>query len=221
MNKTASGKPLTIALNRGRILEDCLPLLAAAGVSPNETIKGSRKLIFPCGDGGVRLVVIRGADVPTYVEYGAADLGVTGKDTLLEYGGTGFYERLDLEIARCRIMTAWPVGASRAAGTVKVATKFVNVAKRHFAEAGRQVEIIPLSGAMEIAPAMGLADCIVDIVDTGNTLVANGLEARDLIAESSARVIVNRASLKMRFDEIEALLQRLARVVVARRGRRA
>ncbi len=216
MRKTSDKKPLTIALNRGaRILEECLSMLDEAGVTPVETVSGSRKLVFATR-AGQRLVVVRGDDVPAYVEYGAADLGITGKDTLLEYGGTGFYERLDLKITPCRIMTAAPIGACLDGGSLRVATKFVNVAKRYFAEQGRQVEVIKLSGAMEIAPLMGLADCIVDIVETGNTLVANGLEAREVIADVSARVIVNRASLKLRFDEIEALLARLARVVEAR-----
>jgi ATP phosphoribosyltransferase len=209
-------KPLTIALNRGRVLDEFLPLLAAAGIEPTTTIASSRQLVFATRGGNVRLVVMRGADVPTYVEYGAADIGVTGKDTLLEYAGAGFYERLDLQIARCRIMTAWPIDAPSITGVLRVATKFANVAKHYFAQQGRQAEIIKLSGAMEIAPLMGLADCIVDIVDTGNTLRANGLEARDVIAEVSTRVIVNRASLKMRFDEIEALLKRLAAVVERR-----
>jgi len=207
-------KPLTIALNRGRILDECLPILARAGIEPVESIEGSRKLVFETRT-GERLVVVRGADVPTYVEYGAADVGITGKDTLLEYGGAGFYERLDLKIARCRIMTATRIGATLGHGPLRVATKYVNVAKRYFAELGRQAEIIPLSGAMEIAPLMGLADCVVDIVDTGNTLVANGLEARDLIAHVSTRVIVNRASQKMRYEQIEALLARLAAAVDA------
>ena len=211
MTKTKK-KPLTIALNRGRILDECLPMLAEAGIEPLERIEGSRKLVFGTRT-GQRFVVVRGDDVPTYVEYGAADVGITGKDTLLEYGGSGFYERLDLKIARCRIMTAVPVGVSLGNGPLRVATKFVNTTKRYFAEQGRQAEVIRLSGAMEFAPLMGLADCIVDIVDTGKTLVANGLEARDVIANVSARVIVNRASLKMRFDEIEALLLRLASVV--------
>jgi ATP phosphoribosyltransferase len=211
-----SHKPLTIALNRGRVLDEFLPLLEAAGIEPAESVVGSRKLVFETRDGNIRLIVMRGADVPTYVEYGAADIGVCGKDTLLEYGGVGFYERLDLQIARCRIMTAVPIDAPPVTGVLRVATKFVNVAKRYFAEQGRQAEIIKLSGAMEIAPLMGLADCIVDIVDTGNTLRANGLVARDVIAEISTRVIVNRASLKMRFDEIEALLKRLAAAVERR-----
>ena len=211
-------KPLTIALNRGRILDDFLPLLATLGIRSREPIKDSRKLVFDSEDGSVRLVVMRGSDVPTYVEYGAADLGVTGKDTLLEHGGAGFYERLDLGIARCRIMTAAPVDARPVPGVLRVATKFVNIAKRHFAEQGRQVEIIRLSGAVEIAPLMGLADCIVDIVDTGSTLHANGLRARDVVAEISARVIVNRAALKTRFDAVESLLERLAEAVRQRGG---
>lgn len=209
-------RPLTIALNRGgRILEECLSLLAQAGIEPTEKIDGSRKLVFAART-GERLVVVRGDDVPTYVEYGAADVGIAGKDTLLEHGGGGFYERLDLKIAPCRIMTAAPVGASLTNHPLRVATKFVNTSKRFFAEQGRQVEIIRLTGAMEIAPLMGLADCIVDIVETGNTLVANGLEAREVIANVSARVIVNRAAQKMRFEEIESLLQRLAAVVASR-----
>lgn len=220
MERSSNKRPLTIALNRGRILDQCLPMLAAAGIESDEPIEGSRKLVFASRSGSARLVVMRGADVPTYVEYGAADIGITGKDTLLEYGGTGFYERLDLQIARCRIMTAAPVGVVLGAGSLRVATKFVNIAKRYFGEHGRQAEIIRLSGAMEIAPLMGLADCIVDIVDTGNTLTANGLEARDVIAHVSTRVIVNRASLKMRFDEIEALLQRLDGVVRERASSR-
>ena len=216
MKKSTPQRPLTIALNRGgRILEECLSLLAEAGIEPAEQIDGSRKLVFATRT-GERLVVVRGDDVPTYVEYGAADLGITGKDTLLEYGGSGFYERLDLKIAPCRIMTAAPIGAALGNRPLRVATKFVNISKRYFAEQGRQVEIIRLTGAMEIAPLMGLADCIVDIVETGNTLVANGLEAREVIANVSARVIVNRAAQKMRFEEIEALLARLAKAVSTR-----
>jgi ATP phosphoribosyltransferase len=212
-------KPLTIALNRGRILDEFLPLLAGLGIRSREPIKDSRKLVFDSEDGSVRLVVMRGSDVPTYVEYGAADLGVTGKDTLLEHGGAGFYERLDLGIARCRIMTAAPIDAPEVPGVLRVATKFVNIAKRYFAERGRQAEIIRLSGAVEIAPLMGLADCIVDIVDTGSTLHANGLRARDVVAEISTRVIVNRAALKTRFDAVETLLERLAQAVGQRGGR--
>lgn len=200
---------LTIALNRGRLLKDFLPLMEAAGVPPAEDIDGSRKLVFETRDGAHTLVVMRGSDVPTYVEFGAADLGVVGKDTLLEHGDSGFYERLDLGIGRCRLMTAAPVGADISQGPLRVATKYVNVARRYFEGQGRQVTLIPLSGAMEIAPLMDLADCIVDIVDTGNTLKANGLEALDTIAEISARVIVNRASMKTRFDEVQRVLEAL------------
>ncbi len=197
---------LTIALNRGRILSECLPLLAAAGIRPSEDMDASRKLVFDSEQGDHTLVVMRGSDVPTYVEFGAADVGIVGKDTLLEHGSAGFYERLDLGIARCRLMTAAPVGADLSATPLRVATKYVNVARRYFERQGRQVTIIPLSGAMEIAPLMDLADCIVDIVDTGNTLRANGLEALELIATVSSRVIVNRASMKVRFDQVEGLI---------------
>jgi ATP phosphoribosyltransferase len=200
---------LTIALNRGRILAECLPLLAAAGIRPAEDIDGSRKLVFETAEGGHTLVVMRGSDVPTYVEFGAADVGIVGKDTLLEHPGDGFYERLDLGIGRCRLMTAAPVGARLDARPLRVATKFVRVARDYFERQGRQVTIIPLSGAMEIAPLMNLADCIVDIVDTGNTLKANGLEALDTIAEISTRLIVNRASMKTRFDAVQGLIEAL------------
>ncbi len=210
MSTKSSSQGLTIALNKGRILDECLPLLEAAGIEPAEDPTRSRKLVFDSRSGGHKLVVMRSADVPTYVEYGAADVGVTGKDTLLEYGGGAhFYERLDLRIGTCRLMTAAPVGADLSRGTLRVATKFTNVTRRYFQSQGRQVRIIPLSGALEIAPLMELADCIVDIVDTGNTLKANGLEALDTIADISARVIVNRASMKTRFDAVQALLATL------------
>jgi len=200
---------LTIALNRGRILKECLPLITAAGYAPAESLEGSRKLVFPTREGGHQLIVMRGADVPTYVEYGAADVGIVGKDTLLEHDGTGFYERMDLGIGRCRLMTAAPVGVDISRGPLRVATKFVRSARRHFEARGRQVSIIELSGAMEIAPLMDLADCIVDIVDTGNTLKANGLEALETITEISSRVIVNRAAMKLKFDEVQTFIERL------------
>jgi ATP phosphoribosyltransferase len=200
---------LTIALNRGRILSECLPLLIEAGYAPAEPLEGSRKLVFPTAGGGHRLVVMRGSDVPTYVEYGAADVGIVGKDTLLEHDGAGYYERLDLGIGRCRLMTAAPVGVDVSQSPLRVATKFPRAARRHFEAQGRQVAIIELAGAMEIAPLMNLADCIVDIVDTGNTLKANGLEAREVIAEISSRVIVNRAAMKLKFDEVQTFIARL------------
>ncbi len=204
---------LTIALNRGRILDQCLPLLEAAGIRPAEPLEGSRKLVFQTMSGGHTLVVMRGSDVPTYVEYGAADVGIVGKDTLLEYAGNGFYERLDLGIARCRLMTAAPAGVSLQARRLRVATKYVGTARDYFERQGRQVTIIPLSGAMEIAPLMSLADCIVDIVDTGNTLKANGLVALETIAEISSRLIVNRASMKTRFDDVQSLVEALRKVL--------
>ena len=207
---------LTIALNKGRILKEFLPMLAACGIEPSEDMSASRKLVFDSRTGGHKLVVMRGADVPTYVEYGAADVGITGKDTLMEYeGGSHFYERLDLNIGVCKLMTAAPPHTDLTSGRLRVATKFVNVTRRYFEARGRQVSIIPLSGAMEIAPLMDLADCIVDIVDTGNTLKANGLVALDTIAHVSSRVIVNRASMKTRFDAVQNLIDTLRGQVAA------
>jgi ATP phosphoribosyltransferase len=208
-----SDQQLVIALTKGRILDEVLPLLAQAGVIPTEDIGKSRKLIFDSNLPNVRLMVIRGSDVPTYVELGSADIGIAGKDMIMEYGSRGFYEPLDLKIARCRLMTAAPVGAKLDAPRLKVASKFVNVAKQYFSEQGRQVDIIKLNGALELAPIMGLADCIVDIVDTGNTLRANGLEPRDMIADVSTRVIVNRAAMKIKHDLVQSLLTRLERAV--------
>lgn len=210
-------EPLTIALTKGRILQETLPLLAEAGIEPAEDIASSRKLIFDTNQPAVRLVVLRGSDVPTYVQLGAADLGVSGKDMLLECDGAGLYEPLDLGIARCRLMTAGIVGRQLPQRRLKVATKFVNVARRHFAERGVQADIIKLYGAMELAPLMDLADLIVDIVDTGNTLRANGLEPLDLIAQVSSRLVVNRASLKRKHAHIQSVVERLHAAVVNRR----
>ncbi|MFC6632587.1 ATP phosphoribosyltransferase [Microbulbifer taiwanensis] len=204
---------ITIALTKGRILQETLPLLESAGLEPLEDISKSRKLIFPTNQEGVRLLILRGVDVPTYVQHGAADIGVAGKDTLLEHGSEGIYEPLDLGIARCRLMTAGIKGAELPRGRIKVATKFVQSAKRYYAAQGRQADIIKLYGAMELAPLMDLADEIVDIVDTGNTLKANGLEARDSIAHISSRLIVNKASMKMKYQPISALIEKLAAAV--------
>lgn len=187
---------LTIALTKGRILKETLPLLEGAGIRPEENPEKSRKLIFATNQPDVRLVVLRGSDVPTYVKRGVADLGVVGKDMLMEVGSADLYELLDLGIARCRLMTAGPVNAPQVTGKKRVATKFTEVARRHYAEQGEQVEIVKLYGAMEVAPLLDLADEIVDIVDTGNTLRANGLEPRQQIAEISSRLVVNRASFK-------------------------
>ncbi len=208
---------LTIALTKGRILKQTLPLLAAIGIVPDEDIDTSRKLLFATSRDNIRLLVLRGSDVPVYVQFGAADIGVSGLDTLLEHGGDGFYEPLDLGIARCRLMTAARVGAPPVCGRMRVATKYVNVARRYYAEQGRQADIIKLYGAMELAPLVALADEIVDIVDTGNTLRANGLEPRDVIAEISSRVIVNKSAMKLKHDAIQPLLHDL-KLAVARSG---
>ena len=204
---------LTIALTKGRILRETLPLLARAGVEPAEDISSSRKLVFSCTRDDVRLLVLRGNDVPTYVRHGAADLGVVGKDILLEQGAQGLYEPLDLGIARCRLMTAAPVGWEAGSSRVRVATKFTNVARRYFAERGMHADLIKLYGAMELAPMMNLADVIVDIVDTGNTLRANGLEPRELIAEVSSRLVVNKASMRSKHAAIAELTDALAAAV--------
>ncbi|MEE8058900.1 MAG: ATP phosphoribosyltransferase [Pseudomonadales bacterium] len=204
-----------IALTKGRILKETLPLLAAAGITPAEDINQSRKLIFDTNQPDVRLLVIRGSDVPTYVQHGAADMGVSGKDMLLEAGGADLYEPLDLNIARCRLMTAGLVGKKLPQGRVRIATKFVNVAKRYCAEKGIQADIIKLYGAMELAPLMNLADMIIDIVDTGNTLKANGMEPLDVIAAISSRLVVNRAAMKRKHQRIQQLIDGLREAVEA------
>lgn len=209
--------PLTIALTKGRILKETLPLLAAAGIAPLEDIASSRKLIFETSAADVRLVVLRGSDVPTYVRHGAADIGVSGKDMLLEYGGADLYEPLDLGIARCRLMTAGLKNRALPRARVRVATKFVNIARQHFAERGVQADIIKLYGAMELAPLMDLADLIVDIVDTGNTLRANGMEPLELIAEISSRLVVNKAAMKCKHGRVQSVIERIA-AAVAQRG---
>jgi len=197
---------ITIALTKGRIFKETLPLMAAAGIEPVENISESRKLLFDTNRDDVRLLILRGSDVPTYVQFGAADIGVAGKDTLLEHGAEGIYEPLDLGIARCQLMTAGIIGVSPKEGRIRVATKYVNIARQFYAEQGRQVDIIKLYGAMELAPIMALADEIVDIVDTGNTLKANGLEARDSISEVSSRLIVNKAAMKTKHQAIQQIV---------------
>ncbi|MDD9891324.1 MAG: ATP phosphoribosyltransferase [Gammaproteobacteria bacterium] len=204
---------LVIALTKGRILEETLPLFAAADIVPVEDITKSRKLLFETNLENVKLMLMRGSDVPTYVEFGSADMGVAGKDLILEHGCDGFYEPLDLRIARCRLMTAAPINYSENSDTLKVATKFTNIAKRYFAEQGKQVELIKLNGALELAPSLGLADSIVDIVDTGKTLQANGLEPKDLIADISSRIIVNKASMKIKNEIIRDILNKLSAAV--------
>ncbi|MFT5888766.1 MAG: ATP phosphoribosyltransferase [Zhongshania sp.] len=211
-------QPVTIALTKGRILKETLPLLAEAGIVPLEDIGSSRKLIFETNHAHIQLIVIRGTDVPTYVKLGSADIGVAGKDMLLELGGADMYEPLDLNIARCRLMTAGRVDEILPHGRVRVATKFVNVARRHFAERGIQVELIKLYGAMELAPLMNLADLIVDIVDTGNTLRANGMEPRDMIADVSSRLVVNKAAMKRKHKSIQDIISRLTVAVETRQA---
>lgn len=210
---------LTLALSKGRILEDTLPLLAAAGIEPEEDPLDSRKLVFATNREGLRLLVIRAADVPTFVAYGAADLGVAGKDVLIEHGGQDLYEPLDLGIAKCRLMVAGLPGALEGAANrpLRVATKYIDTARAHFARAGRQVELIKLYGSMELAPIVGLADVIVDLVDTGNTLRANGLEPFETIREISSRLVVNKAAMKMKHDRIEELLEVFGRTTEAQR----
>jgi ATP phosphoribosyltransferase len=203
---------LTLAVSKGRILADLLPLLAGMGIEPAEDPETSRSLIIPARGGALRLVIVRAADVPTYVEYGAADLGVAGKDVLLEYPGEGLYEPLDLGIAQCRLVVAGPVGGAEcAAGRLRIATKYVRTTRRYFAEKGDQVEVIRLYGSMELAPLVGLADRIVDLVDTGNTLRANGLAVLETIAGISARLIVNKAAMKMKNLEVKRMLAAFAR----------
>lgn len=208
---------MVIALSKGRILDDTLPLLARAGIEPQDDIRKSRKLIFDTNRPEVRLVVLRATDVPTYVSYGVADLGVSGKDVLLENAAENLCEPLDLEIAKCRLMTAGIKGHVPPRRRRRVATKFVNVARQYYAANGIQADLIKLYGGMELAPLMGLAEEIVDIVDTGNTLKANGLEARELIADISSRLIANQAAMKMKYRILAPVIEGLEQAVVARR----
>jgi len=200
---------LTIALSKGRIFRDTLPLLAAAGVTPVDDPETSRKLILDTNRDDVKLVIIRAADVPTYVGYGAADMGVAGKDVLMEHGGDGLYEPLDLKIARCRLMVAGPASGGSARRRLRIATKFVQSTRRFYADRQEQVEIIKLYGSMELAPLVGLADRIVDLVDTGNTLKANGLVPLEHIADISSRLVVNKASMKLKHARITDFISRL------------
>jgi ATP phosphoribosyltransferase len=198
---------LTIALAKGRILDETLPLLARAGIKPTDDLSSSRKLVFATNHDNIKLVLIRSADVPTYVQYGAADLGVAGKDVLAEHGGEGLYERVDLKIASCKMMTAGFAGKPLPRTRLKVATKYPRITRQFFLEQGRQVELIKLYGSMELAPVVGLADIIVDLVDSGNTLRANGLIPLEHIMDISSRLIVNRASLKMKNQPIKDLVE--------------
>ncbi|NKN33834.1 ATP phosphoribosyltransferase [Marichromatium bheemlicum] len=202
--------PLTIALSKGRIFEQTLPLLAHAGIHPLDDPERSRKLILETTDARVKFVIIRASDVPTYVQYGAADLGVAGKDVLLEHGGEGLYEPLDLRIARCRLMVAGlPDSVPPTNRRMRIATKYVRSAERYYAAKGEQVDIIKLYGSMELAPLVGLADRIVDLVESGNTLKANGLVPLEHITDISSRLVVNKAAWKMKHAAVNELLESL------------
>lgn len=209
----AMPETLTIAVSKGRILKESLPLLARIDIIPLEDPETSRKLVLETNRPEIRLIVVRAADVPVYVEYGAADAGIAGKDVLLEYDGDGLYEPVDLGIARCRLMLAGPQDRPDTTGRARVATKYVKTTRNYFAELGRQVEIIRLYGSMELAPILRLADLIVDLVDTGSTLKANGLVPLDKVADISSRLVVNKASMKMKQALLKTFVNSLAALV--------
>ena len=213
---------ITIALSKGRIFDETLPLLAAAGIRPSEDPESSRKLIISTDRADVRLVIVRASDVPTYVQYGAADLGVAGKDVLIEHGGDGLYQPVDLAIARCRMMVAVPEGfdyrsAVQQGARLRVATKYMQTAREHFAGKGVHVDLIKLYGSMELAPLVGLADVIVDLVSTGNTLKANRLLAVEEIMPISSRLVVNQAALKLKREALQPVIEAIA-ASVGKRG---
>jgi ATP phosphoribosyltransferase len=207
---------ITIALSRGRIFDETLPLLRTAAVTVRDDPETSRKLILATNRRNLRVIIVRATDVPTYVQYGAADLGVAGKDVLDEHGGSGLYQPLDLGISSCRMMVAVPVGfdyrgAVRQGARLRVATKYVQTAREHFAAKGVHVDLIKLYGSMELAPLTGLADAIVDLVSTGNTLRANHLVPVEEVARVSARLVINQAALKLKRKSIQPLLDAFAR----------
>lgn len=207
---------LSLALSKGRIFEETMPLLARVGILPQEDPERSRKLIIGTSRPGVRLIVVRASDTPTYVQHGGADLGIAGRDVLVEHGGDGIYQPVDLGIARCRMMVAVPrgfdyAGAVRQGARIRVATKYVKTTREHFAAKGVHVDLIRLYGSMELAPLTGLADAIVDLVSTGKTLRENGLVAVEEIMPVSSRLIVNQAALKTRRAEIQPLIEAFSR----------
>ena len=204
---------LVIALNKGRPLASLLGILESVGIKPTESPETSRKLVFPTSNPEILLLVLRGSDVATYVEHGIADIGMLGKDTLLEFSGQNYYELLDLGLAKCQLMVAGLVDEPPLPRRLTVATKFVDTAKRHYAKLGVQADIIKLSGAIELAPVMGLSDRIVDVVETGSTLKANGLEPKELIVEISARLIVNKASFKIKRAALSDLIDGVEQAV--------
>ena len=205
---------ITIAVTKGdRIVEQQLALLAQIGIVPHDDLSRSRKLVFTTTQDNVELLLLRGSDVATYVEHGIADMGMAGKDVLLEHGEQGYYQPLDLKLGPCRIMVAGLKDEGVLPARLKIATKFVNTAKRYYADLGVQVDIIRLYGAMELAPVTGLAHRIVDIVETGNTLKANGLVAMEHIVDVSTRLIVNKTAMKIKYDTIQSMIDRLRDVV--------
>tara|TARA_Y100001935_G_C17294586_1_gene505345 strand:- start:350 stop:994 length:645 start_codon:yes stop_codon:yes gene_type:complete len=208
--------PITIALSKGRIFKDTLPLLKSIGIEPAEDIESTRKLILDTNHDEVKLVSIRATDVPTYVQWGAADFGVTGKDILFEHGGEGLYEPLDLKIAKCEMWVAGFSDSDVSSRRLKVATKYVRAAREFFAKRGQQVEIIKLYGSMELAPMVGLSDIIVDLVESGNTLKANGLVPLQFMNKISSRLIVNKASWKMKHSDCKALVDNLHEIIKAK-----
>ncbi len=217
---TGSKPAITLALSKGRIFDETLPLLEAAGISVLENPEKSRKLILPTSDPGLQVVLVRATDVPTYVQYGGADLGVTGKDTLIEHGGQGLYQPLDLEIAKCRVSVAVRAdfdyaSAVRQGARLKVATKYVSIARDFFAAKGVHVDLIKLYGSMELAPLTGLADAIVDLVSTGGTLKANNLVEVERIMDISSRLVVNQAALKLKQEPIRHLIAVFRNTVAA------
>lgn len=209
---------ITLALSKGRIFEETLPLLAAAGIEVLEDPEKSRKLILPTNRADVQVVLVRATDVPTYVEHGGADLGVAGKDVLIEHGGEGLYQPLDLKIARCRMSVAVREGfdyeaAVRQGSRIRVATKYTTIARQHFADKGVHVDLIKLYGSMELAPLTGLADAIVDLVSTGKTLKANHLVEVEPFMEISSRLVVNQAALKLKRDRLRPLIDAFAAAI--------
>lgn len=204
---------LKIALSKGRILGESLPLLERAGLKLNDDPDKSRKLIIETNDMDISIVIIRATDVPTYVAYGAADIGIAGKDILMEYEGDGLYQPLDLNIARCKLMLAGKPGSLPPKSRLRVATKYVNSTREYFSRQGRQVEIIKLYGSVELAPLVGLSDLIVDLVDSGGTLKANGLEAKEKIADISSWLIVNKAAMKMKHASVTTFINTLRAIV--------
>lgn len=209
---------ITIALSKGRIFQETTPLLAAAGIHALEDPEASRKLILPTNRDDVRLIIVRASDVPTYVQYGAADLGIAGKDVLDEHGGEGLYQPIDLQIAKCKMMVAVRedfdyLGSIRSGARLKVVTKYVKTAREHFAAKGMHIDLIKLYGSMELGPLVGLADAIVDLVSTGSTLRANNLKAVEEISEVSSRLVVNQASFKLNRAKLQPIMDAFTKAI--------